>query len=70
MPQTIFLDSEAATIQQQSTEWRSDADNAQGEQLAYIMYTSGSTGRPKGVMIPQRAITRLVRNTNYIDTRL
>ncbi|HEV7763739.1 MAG TPA: amino acid adenylation domain-containing protein, partial [Thermoanaerobaculia bacterium] len=34
---------------------------------AYLMYTSGSTGNPKGVAIPQRAIIRLVRNTNYID---
>jgi amino acid adenylation domain-containing protein len=35
------------------------------ENLAYVMYTSGSTGRPKGVMIDNRAIIRLVRNTNY-----
>jgi len=33
--------------------------------LAYVMYTSGSTGQPKGVMIENRAIVRLVRNTNY-----
>lgn len=35
--------------------------------LAYIMYTSGSTGTPKGVAIPNRAINRLVRDTNYIS---
>jgi amino acid adenylation domain-containing protein len=35
------------------------------DSLAYVMYTSGSTGRPKGVMIDNRAIVRLVRNTNY-----
>ncbi|HXN72345.1 MAG TPA: non-ribosomal peptide synthetase [Candidatus Acidoferrales bacterium] len=35
------------------------------ESLAYVMYTSGSTGKPKGVMIENRAIIRLVRNTNY-----
>jgi amino acid adenylation domain-containing protein len=35
------------------------------ESLAYVMYTSGSTGRPKGVMVENRAIVRLVRNTNY-----
>ncbi|MBC5800016.1 MAG: amino acid adenylation domain-containing protein [Candidatus Eremiobacteraeota bacterium] len=34
--------------------------------LAYIMYTSGSTGRPKGVCVPQRAVNRLVTNTNYV----
>jgi len=33
--------------------------------LAYVMYTSGSTGRPKGVMVENRAIIRLVRNTNF-----
>jgi amino acid adenylation domain-containing protein len=33
--------------------------------LAYVMYTSGSTGRPKGVMVENRAIVRLVCNTNF-----
>lgn len=37
------------------------------DQLAYIMYTSGSTGQPKGACISHRAITRLVRDTNYLD---
>jgi len=37
-----------------------------GGHLAYVMYTSGSTGRPKGIAVPQRAITRLVRNTDYV----
>src|SRR5215831_7855601 len=36
-----------------------------GEALAYVIYTSKSTGQPKGVMVPHRAITRLVWNTNY-----
>jgi amino acid adenylation domain-containing protein len=35
--------------------------------LAYVMYTSGSTGQPKGVMIENRAIVRLVRNTNFCE---
>lgn len=34
---------------------------------AYVIYTSGSTGIPKGVMVENRAIVRLVKNTNYID---
>ena len=37
------------------------ATRANGSSLAYVMYTSGSTGQPKGVLIPQRAVTRLVR---------
>ena len=36
------------------------------ESPAYIMYTSGSTGTPKGVVVPQRAVVRLVKNTNYL----
>src|SRR5438105_5874581 len=31
------------------------------------MSTSGSTGEPKGVAVPQRAVSRLVLNTNYIQ---
>lgn len=33
---------------------------------AYVMYTSGTTGRPKGVLVGQRAVTRLVCNTDYV----
>ncbi len=31
------------------------------------MYTSGSTGQPKGIAVVHRGITRLVRNTNYVQ---
>ncbi|MBV8070954.1 MAG: amino acid adenylation domain-containing protein, partial [Acidobacteriaceae bacterium] len=37
-----------------------------GERLAYVMFTSGSTGRPKAVEVPQRAVVRLVCNTDYV----
>jgi amino acid adenylation domain-containing protein len=35
--------------------------------LAYIMYTSGSTGEPKGVAVPNQAVVRLVKNTNFAN---
>jgi amino acid adenylation domain-containing protein len=37
------------------------------QDLAYVMYTSGSTGVPKGIMIEQRAVVRLVKESNYIS---
>jgi amino acid adenylation domain-containing protein len=42
------------------------ADDVGGESTAYVMYTSGSTGMPKGIAVPDRAIARLVRNTDYL----
>ncbi|HYG61060.1 MAG TPA: condensation domain-containing protein, partial [Thermoanaerobaculia bacterium] len=36
------------------------------DHLAYVIYTSGSTGRPKGVAVPQRAVARLVLDTDYV----
>jgi amino acid adenylation domain-containing protein/non-ribosomal peptide synthase protein (TIGR01720 family) len=39
------------------------------DHVAYIIYTSGSTGEPKGIAVTHRAVTRLVRNTNYINLR-
>ncbi|MCP4656088.1 MAG: amino acid adenylation domain-containing protein, partial [bacterium] len=42
---------------------------AGGGNLAYVIYTSGSTGRAKGVTVPQRAISRLVLNTDYVALR-
>ncbi|WP_314176403.1 non-ribosomal peptide synthetase [Streptomyces winkii] len=39
------------------------------EHLAYVCYTSGSTGEPKGVAVPHRAVSRLVRGTDWVDIR-
>ncbi|HLP59996.1 MAG TPA: condensation domain-containing protein, partial [Candidatus Deferrimicrobium sp.] len=35
--------------------------------LAYIIYTSGSTGIAKGTLTTHYNVTRVVKNTNYID---
>lgn len=37
------------------------------DSLAYILYTSGSTGQPKGVCTPHRGVTRLVRDTDFMQ---
>jgi amino acid adenylation domain-containing protein len=40
---------------------------ATSDNLVYVMYTSGSSGKPKGVGIVHYNVTRLVRNTNYVQ---
>lgn len=35
--------------------------------LAYVMYTSGSTGKPKGNLTSHFNITRIVKDTNYLE---
>ncbi len=34
--------------------------------LCYVTFTSGTTGKPKGVMVENKAVVRLVKNTNYM----
>src|SRR4029450_2467744 len=41
----------------------------EGGSAAYMLYTSGSTGTPKGVVVPHRAISRLVCNTDFVQLR-
>jgi amino acid adenylation domain-containing protein len=62
--QVVCLDTDAGRIAGASDE--NPTREATGENLAYLIYTSGSTGQPKGISILQRAVTRLVRDTNYI----
>jgi amino acid adenylation domain-containing protein len=64
---TLVLDRAGRALSDESTECI--PSSAGGSDVAYVMFTSGSTGRPKGVAIPHRAITGLVRNTNYIALR-
>jgi amino acid adenylation domain-containing protein len=40
-----------------------------GNTAAYVMFTSGTSSQPKGVVVPHRAVTRLVIDTNYIAIR-
>ncbi|MCK4257933.1 MAG: amino acid adenylation domain-containing protein [Halanaerobiales bacterium] len=35
--------------------------------LAYVIYTSGTTGKPKGTLVAHFNISRVVKNTNYIE---
>jgi bacitracin synthase 3 len=46
----------------------SNLDNVNNSSdLAYMVFTSGSTGKPKGVMVEHKNVSRLVKQTNYID---
>jgi amino acid adenylation domain-containing protein len=53
--------------QMSETDLDARAIGLHSQHLAYVIYTSGSTGTPKGVMVTHHNITRLVRNTNYVD---
>jgi len=61
----LCLDREWEVIAQRSND--NPTHQATGNSLAYVIYTSGSTGKPKGVEVEQRAISRLVINTDYVD---
>ncbi len=37
--------------------------------IAYVMFTSGSTGKPKGILNTHYNVTRVVKDTNYIDLK-
>jgi amino acid adenylation domain-containing protein/FkbM family methyltransferase len=59
----LCLDSERAKIRQENES--NPASGATADNLAYVIYTSGSSGRPKGVSVTQRAVIRLVKETDF-----
>ena len=61
----VCLDRDWAAIARHSPE--NPPPMAGPTDLAYLIYTSGSTGRPKAVAVPQRAIVRLVKSTDYAE---
>jgi amino acid adenylation domain-containing protein len=63
--QRIQLDPESRVFADQPKS--APVSEATSENLAYIMYTSGSSGKPKGVGVVHYNISRLVRNTNYVQ---
>ena len=60
----VRLDAEAELLACADDAPLADVGRGAGS-LTYVMYTSGSTGRPKGVAVPDRAVVRLVKSTNY-----
>ena len=61
----IAVDEDGSAIAKESAE--NLINESEATNLAYVNYTSGSTGWPKGVGIPQRAISRLVLGTNFVQ---
>ena len=59
----ICIDDEREEITLESMD--NPISGATADKLAYICYTSGSTGIPKGVAVTQRAVVRLLKNTDY-----
>jgi len=63
--QLVCLDCDWEVI---AAEKEDNLDNVTtADNLAYVIYTSGSTGKPKGVGVPHRGVTRLVKETNYVE---
>ena len=60
----LLLDTAEVELADRSTE--NLPPRATAQNLVYVTYTSGSTGEPKGVEVVQRAVVRLVKQTNYV----
>jgi aspartate racemase len=60
----LLLDTCGVELADRST--RNLPTRVTAQNLVYVIYTSGSTGEPKGVEVVQRAVVRLVKQTNYV----
>ncbi|MGD2085132.1 MAG: amino acid adenylation domain-containing protein [Candidatus Aminicenantes bacterium] len=64
--EVIMLD-QLAEFSPQATGKNAQRTSCAAADFAYCMYTSGTTGTPKGTLISHYNVTRLVKNSNYID---
>ncbi|MFH1489783.1 MAG: amino acid adenylation domain-containing protein [Pseudomonadota bacterium] len=67
MPDLTIIGAEWGDEQHGGPDIPNPEPRGSGDSLAYLIYTSGSTGRPKGSLIVQRAVSRLVLQTNTIE---
>ncbi|HJV95636.1 MAG TPA: amino acid adenylation domain-containing protein, partial [Albitalea sp.] len=56
----LVIDRDSAWLQESAEPLAPSAQDATGEDAAYIIYTSGSTGKPKGVCLPHRAVANFL----------
>jgi len=62
----LLLDHINKTIAKQPAD-NPESTGHSAQNFAYNIYTSGSTGTPKGALITHANVTRVVKNTNYIQ---
>jgi amino acid adenylation domain-containing protein/FkbM family methyltransferase len=63
--QVLMLDEEHAALSRESDQNPANLNNS--DDLLYVIYTSGSTGKPKGVSVSHKAVTRLIKGSDYVQ---